>query len=93
MTLDGNMPLFSDDEKKSTENFEKYSELDSLRRCGPAYANICRELMPTQKRGSIGSVKPTGWHTKNYHELVDGNYLYNRCHLIAFELAGENAQM
>lgn len=93
VTLDGNMPLFSDDEKKSTENFEKYSELDSLRRCGPAYANICRELMPTQKRGSIGSVKPTGWHTKNYHELVDGNYLYNRCHLIAFELAGENANV
>ena len=93
VTLDGNMPLFSDDEKKSTESFENYSELDNLKRCGVAYANICRELMPTEKRGSIGSVKPTGWHTKNYHELVDGNYLYNRCHLIAFELAGENANV
>lgn len=93
VALDGNMPSFSEDEKKSTTAFENYSELDSLKRCGVAYANVCKEIMPTEKRGSIGSVKPTGWHTKNYHELVDGNYLYNRCHLIAFELAGENANV
>ena len=90
--LDGNVPSFSDSEKVTTA-FENYSELDELKRCGVAYANICKEIMPTEKRGAIGSVKPTGWHTMNYHELVDGNYLYNRCHLIAFELAGENANV
>ncbi len=90
--LDGNVPSFSDSEKVTTA-FENYSDLDELKRCGVAYANICKEIMPTEKRGSIGSVKPSGWHTMNYHELVDGNYLYNRCHLIAFELAGENANV
>lgn len=90
--LDNNVPSFSDSEKVTTA-FENYSELDKLKRCGVAYANICKEIMPTEKRGAIGSVKPTGWHTMNYHELVDGNYLYNRCHLIAFELAGENANV
>lgn len=88
--LNGNIPEFTDAEK-NTNVFETYSELDSLGRCQAAYANVCQEIMPAQKRGPIGNVKPTGWHTVNYHELIDGNYLYNRCHLIAYELAGENA--
>lgn len=87
--VNGNVPMFSEEDKVTTP-FEIYSELDSLGRCGVAYANICKEIMPTQERGTIGNVKPSGWHTVNYHELIDGNYLYNRCHLIAFELAGEN---
>lgn len=75
----------------TTKPFEKYSELDSYGRCGPAFANICEELMPTEERTSIGMIKPSGWHTVRYDGLVEGNYLYNRCHLIAFALAGENA--
>ncbi|MCC8028976.1 MAG: DNA/RNA non-specific endonuclease [Lachnospiraceae bacterium] len=89
VAINGNVPFFTEDEL-TTEAFESYSELDSLGRCGVAFANICREIMPTEPRGSIGSVKPVGWHTVKY-EIVDGNYLYNRCHLIAYELAGENA--
>ncbi|MBQ7147602.1 MAG: hypothetical protein IJR96_02505 [Pseudobutyrivibrio sp.] len=53
---------------------------DSLGRCGVAYASVCPELMPTEERGEMGSIKPSGWHTVNYHEYIDGNYLYNRCH-------------
>lgn len=88
--LNGNVPYFTQDEL-TTEAFEYYSELDALNRCGVAYANICRELMPTEERGSIGQVKPTGWHTVRYDDLISDNYLYNRCHLIGFQLAGENA--
>lgn len=88
--VDGNIPQFDEDEY-TTEAFEIYSELDALGRCGVAYANICQELMPTEERGQIGSVKPSGWHTVKYNGIVDGNYLYNRCHLIGFQLAGENA--
>ena len=91
--VNGNVPFFTEDEK-NTNVFESYSDLDDLGRCGVAYANLCTELMPTEERGAIGSIKPSGWHTSNYNEykgLVDGNYLYNRCHLIAFMLAGENA--
>ena len=69
---------------------EEYSELDSLGRCGTAYASICKELMPTEERGAIGMVKPSGWHNAKYAG-IDGNYIYNRCHLIAYMLAGENA--
>lgn len=87
--LDGNRPNFTQDEL-TTEAFENYSELDSLSRCGTAYANVCRELMPNAPRGEIGSVKPSGWVTAKY-DIVDGKYLYNRCHLIGFQLAGENA--
>ena len=72
-------------------NFELYADLDEFGRCGVAYANICKELMPTEKRGQIGQVKPSGWKTVRYDDLVDGKYLYNRCHLIGFQLAGENA--
>ena len=88
--LNSNIPYFADEEK-TTEVFENYSELDSLGRCGVAYANICKELMPTEERGNIGMIKPSGWHTVKYPDLIDGMYLYNRCHLIAFCLAGENA--
>ena len=85
-----NMPDFSN-EDLTLDPFETYSSLDGLGRCGVAYANICQELMPTDARESIGQVKPSGWQTARYDGVVDGNYLYNRCHLIGFQLAGENA--
>ena len=88
--INDSMPFFTEEEKTSTEPFELYSDLDELNRCGVAYANICTELMPTEERGEIGMVKPTGWHTVKY-DCVDGKYLYNRCHLIGYQLAGENA--
>ncbi len=74
----------------SGESFETYSSLDSLGRCGTAYACVGLDLMPTEKRGSIGSVKPSGWQTAKY-DCVEGRYLYNRCHLIGYQLSGENA--
>lgn len=88
----GNSPYFTDKDKERalTEVWEEYSALDELGRCGIAYANLCTELRPTEERGEIGQIKPTGWHTVKYSGIVDGNYLYNRCHLIAFMLAGEN---
>ena len=73
--------------KKRTDAFELYTDLDELGRCGAAYANICKELMPTEKRGSIGMIKPSGWQLAKY-DSVDGKYLYNRSHLIGFQLAG-----
>lgn len=87
--INGNVPSF-DDSDFTASSFETYSELDSLGRCGPAFANIGRDLMPTEERGSIGQVKPSGWHTVKY-DIVDGKYLYNRCHLIGYQLSGENA--
>ena len=87
--LNDNWPDF-DAEDLTTEPFELYSELDYLGRCGMAYANICLEIMPTEPREEIGQVKPSGWHTAKY-ECVEGKYLYNRCHLIGYQLAGENA--
>ena len=84
-------PFFAKEDKACVDPFEMYSELDSLGRCGVAYANICIELMPTEERGSIGQIRPSGWHTVKYNDLIDGNYLYNRCHLIGYQLAGENA--
>lgn len=89
VALNNNVPFFTDEEITVTA-FELYSDLDSLGRCGVAYANICKEIMPTEERGNIGSIKPSGWHTIKY-DCVDGKYLYNRCHLIGFQLAGENA--
>ena len=89
IAVNDNQPFFTQDEL-TTDAFETYSELDSLGRCGTAYANICRELMPTEPRGDISSVKPTGWQSVKY-DFVDGKSLYNRCHLIGFQLAGENA--
>jgi DNA-entry nuclease len=89
VTLEENVPDFPSKDM-TEEAFEHYSKLDSLGRCGTAYANIGQELMPTEERTSIGPVRPTGWHTVKY-SCVDGKYLYNRCHLIGFQLAGENA--
>jgi len=91
--INGSTPYFTEEERTSTETFERYSDLDILGRCGVAYANICPELMPTEERGEIGQIKPTGWKQHKYEGIVDSNppYLYNRCHLIAFCLAGENA--
>lgn len=89
--INNNKPSFKASEKKNKKAFEKYSNLDELGRCGVAYANICKEIMPTEERGSIGMIKPSGWQTVKYMGLIDGNYLYNRCHLIGYQLAGENA--
>ena len=88
--INGNKAEFSDEDKKRTDAFELYTDLDELGRCGVAYANICKELIPTEKRGSIGMIKPSGWQLAKY-DSVDGKYLYNRSHLIGFQLAGENA--
>ena len=90
--VNNNIPNFSE-EDYTTKAFEKYSELDILKRCGVAYANICKEIMPAkgEERGKIGTVKPSGWKNVKYAGLVDGNYLYNRCHLIGWQLAAENA--
>ena len=87
--LQDNQPNFGL-EDLTIEPFETYSELDYLGRCGAAYANICLDIMPTEPREEIGQVKPTGWQTVKY-DCVDGKYLYNRCHLIGYQLAGENA--
>ena len=87
--VNGNQPYFTEEEL-TTQSFETYSELDSLGRCGVAYANVGQDLMPTEPRGEIGAVKPSGWHLVKY-DNVDGKYLYNRCHLIAYMLAAENA--
>ena len=87
--VNGNIPLFCDDIDIS-KSFENYRELDSLGRAGVAFANIGKDLMPTEKRGSIGMIKPSGWHTVKY-DNIDGKYLYNRCHLIGYQLTGENA--
>lgn len=89
IVLDGNEPDFPKSEW-NLQSFEQYGELDSLGRCSTAYANVGTDLMPTEKRGSIGQVKPTGWQTVKY-DIVDGKYLYNRCHLIGYQLSGENA--
>lgn len=90
VVLNENLPDFTAEEKESLEAFEYYSELDALGRCGAAYANICQELMPTEERGAIGQIQPSGWKFVKY-DIVDGKYLYNRCHLIGYQLAGENA--
>lgn len=89
VTVNDNIPYFTENDL-TTEAFETYSELDDLGRCGVAYANVCQELMPTEERGEIGQVKPTGWHTVKY-DFVSGKYLYNRCHLLGYQLTGENA--
>lgn len=92
ITINDNKPLFTEEEI-TNESFEYYSPLDALGRCKTAFACIGKELMPTEKRGEIGHIKPTGWHQNKYEGIVNSNppYLYNRCHLIAFCLTGENA--
>ena len=89
IVLNDNIPYFAD-EDYATESFEQYSDLDSLGRCGVAFANVSKETMPTEKRSSIGQVKPSGWKTVKY-DIIDGKYLYNRCHLIGYQLTAENA--
>ncbi len=84
--INNNIPYF-DESEYTTSPFERYSDLDEKGRCGVAYANICTEIMPTGEREDISDVKPTGWKQEKY----DGEYLYNRCHLIGYQLAGENA--
>lgn len=92
VVINNNIPDFTE-ENYTAQAFENYSELDKLGRCGVAFANICKETMPKQgeERGEIGMIKPSGWKTARYDGIVDQNYLYNRCHLIAWSLAGENA--
>ena len=87
--INGNVPGLKSD-NQDVKYFEKYSPLDSLGRCGVAYACLGKETMPTGERGEIGQVKPSGWKTAKYN-CVDGKYLFNRCHLIGFQLSGENA--
>jgi DNA-entry nuclease len=87
--VNSNVPYFTESDYTTT-SYESYSELDSLGRCGVCIAAVGKDLMPTEERGSIGMVKPTGWHTVKY-DTVDGKYLYNRCHLIGFQLTGEDA--
>lgn len=87
--VNGNVPYFTESDLTS-ESFEYYSDLDELGRCGTAYSSVGTDLMPTEKRGSISKVKPTGWQTSEY-EFVDGKHLYNRCHLIGYQLTAENA--
>lgn len=89
VVVEGNEPDFSEEEITG-KSFEEYSELDRLGRCQEALANVGEDLMPTEKRGSISEVKPSGWENE-YYDFVDGGYVYNRCHLIAYQLAGENA--
>lgn len=89
VAVNNNEPFFTDSDMITTA-FENYSDLDSLGRCGVAYANICKDIMPTEERGKIGMIKPSGWHTVKY-DVIKDRYLYNRCHLIGYQLAGENA--
>jgi len=89
VVINGNTPLLTVDEN-AKNSFEEYSRLDSLGRCGTCIASVGYDIMPTEERQSIGSVKPSGWQTVKY-DFVDGKYLYNRCHLIGFQLTGENA--
>ncbi len=87
--LNNNIPNFTE-EDYNTDTFESYSDLDYLGRCGVCFANIDKSLMPKEERESIGMIKPSGWHTVKY-DIVNGKYLYNRCHLIGYQLTGENA--
>lgn len=89
VAVNGNKPDFTDADL-TTKSFEKYSPLDSLNRCGTAFANVSKATMPVEKRGNIGQVKPSGWQVAKY-DFVDGKYLYNRCHLIGYQLTAENA--
>ena len=87
--INNNIPFFNEEEL-TISNLEMYSGLDILGRCQEAYACLGYEMMPTSERESIYDIKPTGWHSVSY-DFIDGGSLYNRCHLIGFQLAGENA--
>ena len=88
--INNDIPFFTEDDLIMTP-FENYSELDELGRCGTAYANICTETMPKKPREDISEIKPTGWVQNKYPDLIDDEWIYNRCHLIGFQLSGENA--
>ncbi len=90
--INNNVPTF-DQEMLNLGEVEYYSELDEFSRCGVTYANICKKIMPAEdeERESISGVTPSGWKQASYKGIVEGNYLYNRCHLIGYQLAGENA--
>ncbi len=90
IVLEHNVPRFDEEDKQVTDAFEEYDPLDELGRCTVAYANIAKELMPTEERGSLSSVTPTGWHNNRY-DCVSGGWLYNRSHMIGFQLTGEQA--
>ena len=89
--LNSNIPYFDISQIDVCTDFELYSELDELGRCGTAFANLSKSLMPSGKREQIDMVRPSGWHTVKYPDVIEDRYLYNRCHLIAYSLAGENA--
>ena len=90
--LNKNKPKYSKKELEAAKiSFQNFSDFDELGRCGTAVASVGTDLMPTEKRGSIGMVKPTGWHTVRYDDLIPDKYLYNRCHLIGYQLTGQNA--
>ncbi len=91
VVINNNVPSFTKEEL-TTKSYEYYSELDLLGRCGTTLACISRDLMPAEERGPIGMVKPTGWKLKKY-DIVDGKYIFNRCHLIGYQLTGENANV
>ena len=96
IVIGNNTPDFT--EIDSSEVFEYYADLDEYGRCGVTFANVCKELMPTEERGSISSVKPTGWvyegvSNNNKYDFISGKYIYNRCHLIGWQLTGENANV
>ena len=89
ITINDNNPYFTEEETKRND-FEEYGDLDNLGRCTIAYAMISKEMMPTKERESIGSIRPSGWQISKY-DFIEGKYLYNRCHLIGYQLTGENA--
>ncbi len=88
--LNGNQPVFSPEEY-TEDVFARFSALDDLGRCGPACVNVCQETIPSEPRGVIGDIRPSGWHTVKYPDRIEDQYLYNRCHLVAYQLCGENA--
>ena len=90
--INNNIPYFTQDEI-TDESFEQYDELDNLGRCTHTIASVGQDLMPTEKRGSIGMIKPSGWQTIRYDDLIADKYLYNRCHLIGYQLTGENVNL
>ena len=90
VAVNDNIPFFTEEELSSA-SYETYGELDPLGRCTVCVASVGQDLMPAEERGNIGAVKPTGWHTVKY-DFVDGKYLYNRCHLIGYQLTGENVK-
>ena len=92
VVVNKNKPYFGEDDY-TTEPFEEYSDLDSLGRCGAAFVNACLDIMPTEERGNIGTIKPSGWNQAKYEGIINSNppYLYNRCHLIGYQISAENA--